>query len=87
MGNTKSSQLKLGVVLSYVQMILSNAISIIYTPIMLRILGQSEYGLLSLSSSIINYLGLLQFGLSSSYTNFYYKKRKYNDKEFQDVDY
>lgn len=81
MGNTKSSQLKLGVVLSYVQMILSNAISIIYTPIMLRILGQSEYGLLSLSSSIINYLGLLQFGLSSSYTYFYYKKRKDNDKE------
>lgn len=77
----KKSQLKVGVLLSYGQMILSNLISILYTPIMLRILGQSEYGLMSLTSSVISYLGLLQCGLGSSYNYFYYKTKAKNEED------
>ena len=39
------NQLKAGAALSYISMGLGYLVSIIYTPIMLRLLGQSEYGL------------------------------------------
>ena len=39
------SQRKLGTILSYLNIFLSNTISLIYTPYMLRMLGQSEYGI------------------------------------------
>ena len=38
-------QKKAGVLLSYGQTVLSTLISLVYTPVMLRLLGQSEYGL------------------------------------------
>ena len=44
----KTNQLKIGVMLSYVSIIAQNIISIVYTPVMLRLLGQSEYGLYQL---------------------------------------
>ena len=37
------NQRKIGTILSYVQIIVSNTISLIYTPYMLRMMGQSEY--------------------------------------------
>lgn len=72
----KGNQLKLGVVLSYTQMILTNLISIIFTPIVIRILGQDEYGIMSLASTVIGYLSLLKLGLGSSYNYFYHKQKK-----------
>lgn len=72
----KVNQLKSGVVLSYTQMILSNLISIIFTPVIIRILGQDEYGVLSLSSAIIGYLSLLNLGLGGSYNYFYHKRKR-----------
>lgn len=73
-----STEKKLGVILQYSQMALSILISFIYTPIMLRILGQSEYGIYNLSNSIISYLSLLSLGFGASYIRFYsrYKKDK-----------
>ena len=62
----KIDQLKTGAILSYILLGLSSFISILYTPIMLRLLGQSEYGLFSLANSIIGYLGILDFGLSNA---------------------
>ena len=76
----KINQLKAGVILSYMQLILGNIISIMYTPVMLRILGQSEYGLYNLSSSTISYLGLLNFGLGSAYMRYYSRYKVDNDK-------
>ena len=75
----KVNQLKVGVILSYISMFVSNIISIIYTPIMLRILGQSEYGTYNLAFSVISYLGLLSFGFGSSYIRFYTRYKKLND--------
>ena len=42
------NQKKAGVLLSYGQTALSTLISLTYTPVMLRLLGQSEYGLYTL---------------------------------------
>ena len=49
----KINELKAGALLSFVNLALSSLIPFFYTPVMLRILGESEYGLYSLSSSVI----------------------------------
>lgn len=77
----KINQLKAGVLLSYISMGVSTIISIIYTPIMLRLLGQSEYGLYQLVFSVVSYLGLLSFGFGSAYMRFYARYKVQNDQE------
>lgn len=77
----KINQIKFGVVLSYLQMGLNTLISLIYTPIMLRLLGQSEYGVYTLASSTIAYLGLLNFGMSSSYIRFFTRYKEAHDEK------
>lgn len=76
---TPSTEKKLGVILQYSQMALSIVISFIYTPVMLRILGQSEYGIYNLSNSIISYLSLLSLGFGASYIRFYSRYKKDED--------
>lgn len=65
------NQVKAGSILTYAQMALSTIISLVYTPVMLRLLGQSEYGLYSTISSVISMLSVLNLGFSSSYMRFY----------------
>lgn len=74
-------QVKWGVVLMYVQMILNIVINICYTPILIRMLGQSEYGIYNLAASIISYLSLFTLGFGSSYIRFYSKYKAQNDEE------
>ncbi|MEG1106996.1 MAG: oligosaccharide flippase family protein [Eubacterium sp.] len=77
----KINQLKIGVILSYISMGISTVISILYTPIMLRLLGQSEYGLYQLVFSVVSYLGLLSFGFGSAYMRFFARYKVKNDQE------
>lgn len=77
----KVNQLKAGAILSYLSMGLGYIISIIYTPIMLRLLGQNEYGLYNLVSSVVSYLGLLNFGFGSAYMRYYSRYKVKEDKE------
>lgn len=76
-----NKQRSLGVILQYAQMALSIIISLLYTPIMLRILGKNEYGIYNLASSIISYLSLLSLGFGASYLRFYSRYRKDNDND------
>lgn len=71
----KVNQLRAGVLLTYVNMGLGTIIPMFYTPVMLRILGQEEYGLYSLSSSVISYLTLLSFGLGGTIVRYISKYR------------
>lgn len=73
MGNTK--QLKAGVVLSYLTLALSNIIALVYTPFMLRMMGQSEYGLYSLVASVVAYLTILDFGFGNAIVRYTAKYR------------
>ena len=79
---TKSTERKTGAVLSYVQIALSAVASIVYTPIMLRLIGQNEYGLYGTVLSFVGLLDLLNLGFSSSYIKFYsgYKVKNEQDK-------
>lgn len=55
----KIDQRKAGVILSYAGELVKILVSLVYTPIMLRLLGQSEYGLYQLVYSVVSYLSLL----------------------------
>lgn len=76
----QKKQLKSGAVLSYMQMIINIILGLIYTPIMIRLLGQSEYGLYSTVSSTINMLFIFRLGFNSGYIKFYSKYKKINDE-------
>lgn len=60
------NQLKTGAILTYVTLIFGNAIALVYTPFMLRTLGQSEFGLFSLANAVVGYLTVLDFGFGSA---------------------
>ena len=71
----QTNQLRTGVYLSYLNLAISFVIPFVYTPVMLRILGQAEYGLYSLSNSVIGYLGLLTFGFGTTIVRYIAKYR------------
>lgn len=73
------NQLKAGVVLSYITTAVSIVIQLVYMPVMIRLLGQSEYGLYSLVSSVVSYLSLFSLGFSGAYMRFFAKS--YGDRE------
>lgn len=77
----KVNQLKAGIALSYATMAVQAIIQIAYTPIMLRLLGKSEYGVYNLVASVISYLGLLSFGFGSAYMRFYSIRAAKNDQD------
>lgn len=77
----KVNQLKTGVVLSYANLLLGNIIPFFYTPVMISMLGQSEYGLYSLAMSVMGYLQLLNFGIGSTVIRYIAKARAEGDKE------
>ena len=73
------NQLKAGVVLSYISTAISIVIQLIYMPVMIRLLGKSEYGLYSLVSSVVSYLSLFSLGFTGAYLRFFAKF--YSNKE------
>ncbi len=75
------NQKKAGVLLSYGQIAITMLSNLLYTPIMLRMLGQSEYGVYSLSSSVIGYFALLYTGMSSTYLRYYSSYRAKEDED------
>lgn len=70
-----TKQLKAGVLLSYLTLGLSNLIALIYTPFMLRMMGQSEYGLYSLVASVVAYLTILDLGFGNAIVRYTAKYR------------
>ncbi len=77
----KINQLKAGVVLSYLSMGIGGLITILYTPVMVRLLGQSEYGVYTLAGSVVSYLSLLSFGFGSAYVRFFSRYKADSDEE------
>lgn len=81
MNNKEKNQLRIGIVLNYVNMGIGNLIPIFYTPLMLSLLGQSEYGLYKLSCSFTSYLSLMSMGIGSAVTRYLIKANTENGKE------
>ena len=76
-----NSQIKIGAALSYLQIFLNIIIGLLYTPIMIRLLGQSEYGLYNTVASTISVLSLLSLGFNAGYIRYYAKYRNEKDRE------
>jgi|LSQX01.2.fsa_nt_gb O-antigen/teichoic acid export membrane protein len=73
------SQRRAGISLSYLSIAFANLIGLVYTPFLLRMMGQSEYGLYSLALSIISYLSVVDFGFGNAtvrYTALYRSKKE-----------
>lgn len=77
------NQLKAGAILNYVVILLNTLVGLVYTPFMLRMMGQNEYGLYSLVASVISYLTILDLGLGNAVIRYTAKFRTKNKKEEQ----
>ena len=75
------SQLSIGIILSYVNMLVGNLIPLLYTPIMLQLLGQSEYGLYKLSSTVTSYLTLISLGIGSAVVRYLIDAKIHDEEE------
>ncbi len=76
-----NSQIQIGIVLSYVATAINSIITLAFTPLVIRLLGKSEYGLYNISNSVVSYLGLLSFGFSNSFIRFYTRAKKEKDED------
>ena len=69
------NQRRWGAILSYVNVIATIVVGLVYTPIMLRLLGQSEYGLYSLMGSLVGYLSVMDMALRNTIDRYTAKNR------------
>ena len=74
-------QLKFGIVLSYVQLILVVLIGMFYTPFAMSKLGTSEFGVYQTCKSAIEMLNFLTLGMNSGYIKFYTEYKRKGDNE------
>lgn len=77
----KKDQVKAGAALSLVSLLITNLIPFVYTPVMLRVLGQAEYGLYGIANSFMGYINLLNFGISGTIVRYIAKYRASGDVE------
>ena len=75
------SQRKAGILLNYINEAVKILTALVYTPVMLRLLGQSEYGLYQLVSSTVAYLSLLSFGFASAYVRYFSRYQVQKDNQ------
>lgn len=59
---------------------ISVAIQLVYTPVMIRLLGQNEYGLYNTVASTISMLSILSLGFNSGYIRYFAIYKKKDDK-------
>lgn len=64
-----NSQIKYGAVISYVGIFINIVIGLVYTPWMIRCIGQADYGLYTLAMSVIG-IFVFDFGLGQAVTRF-----------------
>lgn len=74
-------QRKMGVLLTYVSEAIKILTTLVYTPVMLRLLGEIEYGLYQTVSSTVAYLSLLSLGFGSAYVRYHSKYQVKNDED------
>lgn len=81
----EEKQIKFGVIFSYINIAVRIVVSLLYTPILIRTLGQNEYGLFSIAFSAIGLFSILDLGLGNANIRYTAKYRAEGDvrKEHQ----
>ena len=72
-------QISKGVMLSFIAQGIAILVNLVYTPLMVRILGQNEYGLYQMVQSVVNYLNLMNFGFTGAYISFFAREKTKED--------
>jgi len=75
---------KSGALLSYFYLGLKVVIGIAYTPIMLRYLGQAEFGVYTEAQTVISFLTMLDLGFGQTLIHYNVKYRSENNQEAAD---
>lgn len=71
---------KIGILISYLNILFQTIINFIYVPILLYYIGKNEYGLYQLIGSFIAYFSIMDFGLTATVVRFYTKYKALNDE-------
>lgn len=77
------SQMKAGAILSYLSLFITVTITLVYTPIMIRLIGQSEYGLYSLIGSLAAYFSIIDLGLGNTIIRYISRNRAIGNKKME----
>ena len=75
------NQKKTGILFSYLIMVFNIAAGLLYTPFMLQKIGDSQYGIYSLSVSLSSFISLLDLGLGQTLVRYISKARALDNKE------
>lgn len=75
------NDLKAGAILSYVSILFSIFVAFAFTPIMIRLLGQSEYGLYAMIGSVSAYLSIMDLGLGNAIVRYVARNRALGNQE------
>lgn len=73
------SQIKSGIILSYLTILIVNLGGMISTPIIVKTLGNSQYGLYLMISSIVGYIFLVDLGITNTINRFVAKYKALGD--------
>ncbi|HIR11820.1 MAG TPA: oligosaccharide flippase family protein, partial [Candidatus Fimenecus excrementavium] len=74
---------KVGVIYSNILMVVEIFSTMLFTPFLIRTLGQAEYGVYQLVTSLTSYLVLLDLGVGNSVIRYVAKYRADNDIQAQ----
>lgn len=79
----KKGQESIGILMSYANIALNFIVGMLYTPYMIKSLGQSEYGLYLQIGALVGYMSIADFGLHSTITRYVAKYRAERNLEEQ----
>ena len=71
----------IGVILSYINIILQVIVNLIYIPVLLHYIGKEQYGLYQLIAAVVAYISIMDLGFSNAITRFYTMYFHQNDSE------
>ena len=78
------NQIKKGAILSYLNIIISIVTGFIISPLLVRGMGNSEYGAYQMTAALIGYVSVLDFGLHSSVTRYVARYQAKRDEKGQE---
>lgn len=82
----KKQNLKLGAIISYLWVVVHVGVNFLFAPILIKYLGQNEYGLYQVIASFLAYINVLETSVSAGVLRFYCNvKVKNNSAEVENV--
>lgn len=78
--NYEKKQKAFGIIFSFLSVGINMIIGVVYTPILLSNLGQSQYGIYSLCISVMGYLTIMNAGANAAYVRYYVQSKNNVEK-------